>query len=409
VTQSTTLKTNCVPLPRLLYTFAIMRVSSRLIFFPAVVLGAAVLPPSDDSAQTNSYIAVLKPVTGVSAASDVVGQAAAQQQASVGDPVTIGSFTAVPLEGTQAAIDAIANIPQIAYIEPNYKVRTTAIIKQQNPPNWGLARLSSHVPGAKNYFYDDRAGEGSFAYIIDTGVLTTHPDFEGRASLGTTFVDNETTDGNGHGTHVAGIVGSKTYGVAKKVSIIAVKALDDTGSGYTADVISAIQWSVSDAQNNGRVKRSVINMSLAGPKSQVLTDAVNAAAAAGVFVACAAGNSNAAVKKFSPANARDACTVAATNADDSRADYSNFGKLVDIFAPGTAIVSTWNDGTSATLSGTSMASPHVAGLAAYMLSIGEYRAPGDMCKYLKSISTKGKIVGAGVTKNQLAFNGASNV
>lgn len=383
-----------------------MRVSLTLILSPAVVYAAIIVPPTDGSAQANSYIAVLKPATGVSAASDVVGQAAAQQQASAGAPVTIGSFTAVPIEGTVAAINAIASNPQIAYIEPNYKVKTTAIIKQQSPPNWGLARISSPTPGAKNYFYDERAGAGSFAYIIDTGVFTAHPDFEGRASLGTTFVGNETQDGNGHGTHVAGIVGSKTYGVAKKASIIAVKTLDDTGSGYTADVIAAIQWSVSDAQNNGRVRKSVINMSLAGPTSQALIDAVNAAAAAGVFVACAAGNSNSAVKQFSPANARDACTVAATNSDDSRADYSNFGKKVDIFGPGTAIVSTWKDGNTATLSGTSMASPHIAGLAAYMLSIGQYRAPADMCKYLKRISTKGKIVGAGVTKNQLAFNGA---
>ncbi|KAH7024570.1 peptidase S8/S53 domain-containing protein, partial [Microdochium trichocladiopsis] len=300
---------------------------------------------------------------------------------------------------------ALASLPQVAYIEPNYKVTTSAIVRQQNPPNWGLARISKRKPNVNNYAYDERAGAGSYAYIIDTGIYTAHPDFQGRATFGYSAIANQTGDGNGHGTHVAGIVGSATYGVAKKAQLIAVKVLEDDGTGFTDGVIQGLQWAVSNAQAQGRVKKSVINLSLAGPKSRALKDATNAAVAAGVFVAVAAGNANALVKGFSPANAKDACTVAATDINDNRADYSNFGKLVDIFAPGTGIVSTWKDGKTATLSGTSMASPHVAGLGAYMLSIAAYRTPEEMCKYLKSIATKGAVKNAGITKNKLAYNG----
>ncbi|KXJ85861.1 proteinase T [Microdochium bolleyi] len=365
-----------------------MKVTSSLLLVlsPLAAHGLTIVDPKGE-AVANSYLAVLKPVFGV-ASVDAIGVSIQQSV------------------GTQNAIAALSAVSQIAYIEPNYKVKTQAIISQKSPENWGLARLSSRTPLATKYLYDERAGNKTFAYIIDTGIDVKHKNFQGRAKFGYSTIPGQTGDGNGHGTHVAGIVGSQKYGVAKKTCLIAVKVLDDTGSGSMAGVIEGLQWALADAKKNKRLKKSVANMSLAGGVSQAMDDAVNAAAAAGLFVAVAAGNSNVNTNTASPANAAGACTVAATDITDRRAGFSNWGPGVDIFAPGVDIASTWKDGGVARLSGTSMASPHIAGLAAYTLSIGKYKTPADMCNYLKSIATKNIVTDPNGTVNQLAFNGA---
>lgn len=265
---------------------------------------------------------------------------------------------------------------------------SSAAVEEHAP--WGLGRISSRSPinstdltGTYSYF--DQDGAGVTAYVVDTGINIEHEDFEGRAVWGATIPKNDfDVDGNGHGTHVAGtIVGSK-YGVAKKANVVAVKVLRSSGSGTMADVVHGIEWvfkkhkseealAEMKAQKDKKpVKkvRSVANMSLGGGKSIALNIAVNAAVDAGVHFVVAAGNENQDACNVSPASAEKAFTVGATTIDDERAWFSNFGKCLDIFAPGHQILSTWIGSKNATnsISGTSMASPHVAGVFTALLS-----------------------------------------
>lgn len=254
---------------------------------------------------------------------------------------------------------------------------------------WGLARVSHREElgfGTFNqYFYDTEGGEGVTAYIIDTGINIKHVEFEGRARWGKTMPQGDTdTDGNGHGTHCAGTVASKKYGVAKKAELVAVKVLGSGGSGSMSDVTGGVLWAVSDAKSLSKEfalnptslkakkhKGFVANMSLGGGKSPALDQAVNGAVASGMHFGVAAGNENQDACNTSPAGASNPVTVGASTIQDERAYFSNKGKCVDIFGPGLNILSTWNTGNNSvnTISGTSMASPHVVGLLAYLLSI----------------------------------------
>jgi subtilisin family serine protease len=241
------------------------------------------------------------------------------------------------------------------------------------------------------------------AYIIDTGILTTHTQFGGRASSGFDFVDNDSnaTDCNGHGTHVAGTVGGSTYGVAKGVSLVAVRVLNCSGSGTTAGVVSGINWVTSHA-----IKPAVANMSLGGGASTSLDNAVSASVASGVTYAVAAGNSNANACNSSPSRVATAITVGATSRTDARASFSNFGSCLDIFAPGVGITSSWFSSTTATntISGTSMASPHVAGGAALVLAKNPSFTAAQVTSALIAASTTGVVTSAGSgSPNRLLF------
>ena len=250
---------------------------------------------------------------------------------------------------------------------------------------WGLARIShrdSLTFGTFNkYLYSSDGGEGVDVYVIDTGTNVDHVDFEGRASWGKTIPSgDEDKDGNGHGTHCSGTVAGKKYGVAKKAHVKAVKVLRSNGSGSMSDVVKGVEYAaeshieqVEKAKKGKRkgFKGSAANMSLGGGKSALLDQAVNAAVDAGIHFAVAAGNDNADSCRYSPAAAEKAVTVGASTLADERAYFSNFGKCNDIFAPGLNILSTWIGSETATnvISGTSMASPHIAGLLAYLLSL----------------------------------------
>lgn len=255
---------------------------------------------------------------------------------------------------------------------------------EKNAP-WGLARISHRDSlsfGTFNkYLYAEEGGEGVDAYVIDTGTNTDHVDFEGRANWGKTIPENDADeDGNGHGTHCSGTIAGKKYGVAKQANVYAVKVLRSNGSGTMSDVVKGVEWAAEahikkakDAKN-GKVKGfkgSVANMSLGGGTSRTLDLAVNAAVDAGIHFAVAAGNDNADACKYSPAAAEKAVTVGASTLADERAYFSNYGKCTDIFAPGLNILSTWIGSKYAvnTISGTSMASPHIAGLLAYYVSL----------------------------------------
>ena len=277
---------------------------------------------------------------------------------------------------TPEVLQLIRMFPIVDFIEKDSMVFTQDFEVENGAP-WGLARISHRdklsLGSFNKYLYDSEGGEGVTAYVVDTGINVKHENFEGRATWGKTIpVNDEDLDGNGHGTHCAGTIGSKTYGVAKKADIVAVKVLRSNGSGTMSDVVKGVEYVATDHLKNGsKRKASTANMSLGGGNSPTLDLAVNAAVDAGIHFSVAAGNENQDACNSSPASAEKAITVGASTLSDDRAYFSNFGKCVDIFAPGLNVLSTYigSDTATAVLSGTSMASPHVCGLLTYFLSL----------------------------------------
>ncbi|MER5928976.1 S8 family serine peptidase [Streptomyces sp. NPDC002054] len=262
---------------------------------------------------------------------------------------------------------------------------------QEKPPSWGLDRIDqADTAGDQKYTYPDNGGEGVTAYVIDTGVRVSHKDFGGRAGHGFDAIDNDDTadDGNGHGTHVAGTIAGSSHGVAKKAKIVAVRVLDDSGSGTTEQVVAGIDWVT---QNHSGP--SVANMSLGGGVDEALDAAVKRAIASGVTFAVAAGNESSDAGQGSPSRVTEALTVASSTEDDQQSDFSNFGSVVDLYAPGSEITSTWNDSDTGvkTISGTSMAAPHVAGAAALYLAANPSATPADTAAALTGSATAGAI------------------
>jgi subtilisin family serine protease len=274
----------------------------------------------------------------------------------------------------EAAVEALGRNPNVAYIEPNGRV--WAVGSQSNPP-WGLDRIDQR-DGLDNTYSYGPDGSGVTAYILDTGIRISHADFGGRAAHGYDAVDNDNVanDCHGHGTHVAGTVGGGTYGVAKNLQLVAVRVLDCGGSGTWEGVIAGIDYVTAEHIFRGGlgVANSVANMSLSGGANSAVDQAVQNSIADGVFYALAAGNGNFVGRpqdacNSSPARTPEAATVGATSSSDSEASFSNYGTCVDILAPGVGVTSAWigNDSDTNTISGTSMAAPHVAGSAALYL------------------------------------------
>lgn len=343
-----------------------------------------------------------------------------------------GSFLGYSGHFDDEVIEKVRRHPDVDFVEKNSVVHTLGDTEgelEKNAP-WGLARISHRkslgFSDFNKYLYAADAGEGVDVYVIDTGTNVDHVDFEGRAHWGKTIPANDPDeDGNGHGTHCSGTVAGKKYGVAKKANVYAVKVLKSNGSGTMNDVIKGVEWAAeahikkTKAGKKG-FKGSAANMSLGGGKSPALDKTVNAAVDAGIHFAVAAGNDNADSCNYSPAAAEKAVTVGASALDDSRAYFSNYGKCNDIFAPGLSILSTWIGSKYATntISGTSMASPHIAGLLAYYLSLqpasdSEYAVAAITPKKLKenliNIATVGALsdVPSGTT-NVLAWNGGGS-
>ncbi|KDR82015.1 hypothetical protein GALMADRAFT_152808 [Galerina marginata CBS 339.88] len=306
---------------------------------------------------------------------------------------------------TLARLRASSDVISIAEDAMGY-VATT----QTNAP-WGLARITSPKKLANqdvealtfSYPYNSTAGAGVDIYVIDTGILTTHAQFNGRATWGATFGPYGNADGNGHGTHCAGTVAGTQYGVAKLASLIAVKVISDAGGGFASDVISGVNYVAEAARTSGRP--SVASISFGFPDTTSIDTAVAALVSSGVHAAVAAGNSNTDAGGLSPARVPGANTVGASTIADARADFSNFGADVDIFAPGEDIISAWIGSNTETvsLSGTSMAAPQVAGIIAYLIGDQGNISPAAMSSKLSTLSLKNVLsdIPAG-TVNKLA-------
>ncbi|MEY4610036.1 MAG: hypothetical protein RL246_355 [Bacteroidota bacterium] len=304
---------------------------------------------------------------------------------------------------TPKALAKLQKNPKVAYIEKDQEMSINAT---QNPtPSWGLDRIDQVGLPLINGFTYNGTGSNVDAYIIDTGILLTHTDFGGRAKGGYSAIGGKTnwTDQNGHGTHVAGTVGGTQYGVAKKVNLIAVRVLGANGSGTNSGVIAGIDWAI----NNHTNRPAVANMSLGGGISATLDAAVERAIVDGIIMCVAAGNSNIDAVNSSPARVRNAITVGATGILDEKASYSNYGSFVDIFAPGSNITSAWIGSSTAknTISGTSMATPHVAGVAALYKSVNPGANTSTVQNALIEASIKDKITGLLIgTANNLLFS-----
>jgi subtilisin family serine protease len=303
-------------------------------------------------------------------------------------------------EMTEDEALALSEDPRVQFVEEDqiYTIDAT-----QSGATWGLDRIDQrNRPLSGTYTYN-WTGSGVRAYVIDTGIRTTHTQFGGRAAVSADFVGDGRNgqDCNGHGTHVAGTIGGSTYGVAKSVSLRAVRVLNCQGSGTTSGVISGVNWVASN-----RVLPAVANMSLGGGASSALDTAVNNAINAGVTFAVAAGNENQNACNVSPARTAAAITVGSTTSTDARSSFSNWGTCVDIFAPGSSITSAWatSDTATNTISGTSMATPHVAGAAALYLQGHTTASNATVRNALVNGSTTNVITSAGTgSPNRLLY------
>jgi subtilisin family serine protease len=323
----------------------------------------------------------------------------------------VRTYTAA-LRGFEVNVDAkaaarIAADPAVAYVEQNHTVTIAAT--QPNPPSWGLDRIDQRNLPLDNSYTAPNDGAGVHVYIIDTGIRFSHQDFGGRAISGYDAIDGGTADDcNGHGTHVAGTVGGNQYGVAKAVTLVGVRVLNCQGTGTNAQVIGGIDWVTANA-----VKPAVANMSLGGSANTAIDDAVNRSINAGITYAIAAGNGNfLGVRQnacnYSPARVPNAITVGATQNNDAAASFSNYGTCVDILAPGVNITSAWHDSDTATntISGTSMATPHVAGAAAMVLAANPTWTPQQVHDFLVNTATPDVISNPGTgTPNRLLYVG----
>ncbi|HWS33474.1 MAG TPA: S8 family peptidase [Actinoplanes sp.] len=356
------------------------------------VPGAEVVP--------DSYLVVLKPgrVSSTVAAEHDATVLRSYRKAFNGFATTVTARKA-----RQLAADS-----DVAFVQPNVIHRISAT--QTNPPSWGLDRIDQrNRPVDAAYTYSTTAST-VHAYVIDTGIRTTHTDFGTRATSGFDAVDGGTADDcHGHGTHVAGTVGGTAYGVAKGVQLVAVRVLACDGSGTTAQVAAGIEWVTANA-----VKPAVANMSLGGGADTVLDNAVSASIASGVSYSIAAGNGFLGLFALdactqSPARVATAITVSATTSADAKQSWANRGTCVDVFAPGIGITSAWatNDTSTNTISGTSMAAPHVAGAAALYLANHPSDTPAQVHAAIVNNATTGVVTSPGTgSPNRLLYTGA---
>lgn len=384
---------------------------TRDLPLPTVTTGekkAPVIDVDPQNAVPEQYIVVLKkPAGGIGAQGvsklsreTVASKLGLQNAASRVKKVYNDALYGFSAQLSDAEVQSLQNNPQVAYIQPVQKVRKFGT--QSNPPSWGLDRVDQRDLPLNNSYTYATDGSGVTAYVIDTGIFVGHSNFGGRASVGLDTVGDGKNgiDCDGHGTHVAGIIGSNTYGVAKNVKLVSVRVLDCEGSGTMDGVIQGIDWVVKNAK-----KPAVVNVSLGSEADQALDQAIKNGIAAGLTFVVAAGNQNEDSCKYSPARVPEALTVGATDSGDKRTYFSNYGSCVDLFAPGMDITSTVLNGQTDAYSGTSMAGPHVAGAAALYLQSNTSASPAQVSQAILGNATPNKVLDPAGTPNKLLYIG----
>ncbi len=346
------------------------------------------------------YIVALKGEASIQAGTQAQVQAQAESLAEAYggtvDLVYSAAFRGFSLSATEAQAKRLTADPEVRYVEADGIAKATGT--QQNPPSWGLDRIDGALDDGYTY---PNEGQGVTAYVLDTGVDMDHPQFEGRATSGYDFIDDDpdASDCQGHGTHVAGTVGSRDYGVAKSVDIVSVRVLNCQGTGQWSQIIGGIDWVTQNASGP-----SIGNMSIGGGANSSVDNAVEGALDTGVQFAIAAGNASENACNTSPARVPGAITLGATTRSDSRASYSNYGSCLDLFAPGSNITSTRNGGGSTQMSGTSMATPHTAGAAALYLSAHPDASPQQVRDAIVGAAESGVVGNPGSGSPNLLLN-----
>lgn len=349
----------------------------------------------------NQYIVILNKDAGPSIdfAQNIAKQHGAKVLQSY-DTVLKGFAIYLPDTAATAFVEAMKKNPKVLSVENDIVMKIDATT--QSNPDWGLDRIDQKALPLNSAYSYLQTGSGTTAYIVDTGILSSHQQFSGRVLSGYTAIldGNGTTDCNGHGTHVAGTVGGSTYGVAKNANLVPIRILGCDGSGASSNVIAGLDWILK----NGK-KPAVVNMSLGGDASTSLDSAVENLFDNGYVMVVAAGNSNTDACSASPARVSKALTVAATDNTDTRASYSNYGSCVDIFAPGSQINSSWIGSNTATkvLNGTSMATPHVAGVVAEMLQSTPTATPQTISTNLLNQASSNVVKNPSGSPNRLLY------
>jgi subtilisin family serine protease len=379
--------------------------SSAVLLLAVVISGLAVLLPSSaasgsvtgPSGRDEQVIVVLRPAAALSPAVDAERRAGGAVRR-----VFHGSFRGYAATVSSGRVATLRADPHVLDVVAD--TRLHALDTQASPP-WGLDRIDQRNQGLDQAYSYDTTGLGVVAFVVDTGIRATHTQFTGRVLPGHDFVDGDSqpADCNGHGTHVAGTIGGTTYGVAKSVSLTALRVLDCQGEGSLSDTLAAFDWVV----NHKPAGPAVVNFSVGGPPSTLLDQAVERTVAAGIAVVVAAGNEDQDACGGSPARAPGAVTVGASTPSDARASFSDFGPCIDLFAPGTDVLSAaiGSDSATAVESGTSMSAPHVTGAVARYLQTHPAASASAVAAALDATSTLGVVTGAQSSRNDLLYTG----